>query len=161
MPELIPAHTRLVVGQPLRLDLSVTRASITASSVAVRAVCGRKTFLSGNARVVCAAPKTTTKRSFTVRAADEVRSFLQSDWTAATRAARGFAFFGRSTEGLHRRVWVLNTARARPPRAVSTRRTRRACLGANDNARFFSPMRGCGMGPSVPIVLSRDTCSIV
>ncbi|MDB9925169.1 hypothetical protein OAD67_02795 [bacterium] len=50
-------------------------ASITASSVAVRAVVGRKTFLSGNARVTCAAPVTGRKARFTVRAADEVSFF--------------------------------------------------------------------------------------
>jgi hypothetical protein len=48
-------------------------ASITASSVAVRAVVGRKSFLAGNARVAAAAPKTVNKARFTVRAADEVR----------------------------------------------------------------------------------------
>ena len=48
-------------------------ASITASSVAVRAVVGRKAFLAGNARVAAAAPKTVNKARFTVRAADEVR----------------------------------------------------------------------------------------
>jgi hypothetical protein len=48
-------------------------ASITASSVAARAVAGRKTFLSGNARVSAAAPKHAMKARFAVRAADEVR----------------------------------------------------------------------------------------
>jgi hypothetical protein len=73
----MPVHhsctPRLVRGPPLTSRLSVTMASITASSVAVRAVVGRKSFLAGNARVAAAAPKTVNKARFTVRAADEVR----------------------------------------------------------------------------------------
>ena len=71
----MPVHhsctPRLVRGPPLTSRLSVTMASITASSVAVRAVVGRKSFLAGNARVAAAAPKTVNKARLTVRAADE------------------------------------------------------------------------------------------
>jgi hypothetical protein len=68
-------------------------ASITASSVAVRAVVGRKTFLAGNNRVACAAPKTVNKARFTVRAADEVRvamciSRTTRTWRSSTPSAR-------------------------------------------------------------------------
>ena len=73
MPEFHSCTPRLVRGPPLTSRLSVTMASITASSVAVRAVVGRKSFLAGNARVAAAAPKTVNKARFTVRAADEVR----------------------------------------------------------------------------------------
>lgn len=73
MPVRHSCTPRLVRGPPLTSRLSVTMASITASSVAVRAVVGRKSFLAGNARVAAAAPKTVNKARFTVRAADEVR----------------------------------------------------------------------------------------
>lgn len=46
-------------------------ASITVSSVAARAVAGRKTFLAGSSRVSAVAPKSAMKARFTVRAADE------------------------------------------------------------------------------------------
>ena len=49
-------------------------ASITVSSVAARAVAGRKTFLAGSSRVSAVAPKSAMKARFTVRAADEVRA---------------------------------------------------------------------------------------
>lgn len=47
-------------------------ASITASSVAVRAVAGRSTFLSGSSRVSAVAPRAVVKRSVVVRAEGEV-----------------------------------------------------------------------------------------
>jgi len=63
-------------------------ASITASSVAVRAVVGRKSFLAGNARVAAAAPKTVNKARFTVRAADEDAAPAEEEKAVAKAAPR-------------------------------------------------------------------------
>ena len=49
-------------------------ASITASTIGVRAVAGRKTFMSGNSRVSAVAPKA-VKRNVVVRAEGEVRCY--------------------------------------------------------------------------------------
>lgn len=108
----MPVHhsctPRLVRGPPLTSRLSVTMASITASSVAVRAVVGRKSFLAGNARVAAAAPKTVNKARFTVRAADEVRDC-----------------FYRVTYGVPGRVRARRARCTMPPkRAFSEGRTR-------------------------------------
>ena len=92
-------------------------ASITVSSVAARAVTGRKTFLAGSSRVSAVAPKSAMKARFTVRAADEkVRARIPE----------------RRAYPAERRRW--RSARARESMTERTRRSF-APLGAHADRR--------------------------
>ena len=143
---------RLVRGPPLTSRLSVTMASITASSVAVRAVVGRKSFLAGNARVAAAAPKTVNKARFTVRAADEVRDgFYRVTYRVPGRARARRAgntmpskrAFGDERDG------PVAIAVARVARRSSARRgprpSRKRC--AKKHSRVFSVLRARARWP--------------
>ena len=131
----MPVHhsctPRLVRGPPLTSRLSVTMASITASSVAVRAVVGRKSFLAGNARVAAAAPKTVNKARFTVRAADEVRDC-----------------FYRVTYGVPGRARAIHARCAMPPkRAFGERRDTPTAIAVARVVRRSSARRGTATEP--------------
>ena len=107
-------------------------ASITVSSVAARAVAGRKTFLAGSSRVSAVAPKSAMKARFTVRAADEVRAH-------ASRTTRVSSRGPEPTIGARARIddrtspAIVRTARR--ARGSSTASPRRVIRAAPD--RFF------------------------
>jgi len=63
------AHISTLYPRPALKNM----ASLTASSVAARAVAGRSVFLKGSSRVAAVAPKSAAKARVVVRAADEVR----------------------------------------------------------------------------------------
>ena len=106
-------------------------ASITASSVAVRAVVGRKSFLAGNARVAAAAPKTVNKARFTVRAADEVRDC-----------------FYRVTYGVPGRARAIHARCAMPPkRAFGEGRDTPTAIAVARVVRRSSARRGTATEP--------------
>ena len=145
-------------------------ASITASSVAVRAVVGRKSFLAGNARVAAAAPKTVNKARFTVRAADEVRDcFYRVTYgvPGRVRARRARCTAPKRAFGEARQT---DRDRGRARRATVERAPRdraRAESDARKNTRFvFFDFFGCARGgpiagpaPAIPAAIGTHRSS--
>ena len=166
----MPVHhsctPRLVRGPPLTSRLSVTMASITASSVAVRAVVGRKSFLAGNARVAAAAPKTVNKTRFTVRAADEVRDcFYRVTYgvPGRVRARRARCTMPPKRAFGEGRAKPIAIAVARVARRSSARRgtvPEPRAMRAKTHALFFFHFFGCARGgpiagpaPAIPAAI--------